>query len=63
MTREPPYAIQDEAKEARSDAEAADQPGNISQQEQREEAVHPVRYLWPASCHCGGQANLSLPGR
>jgi hypothetical protein len=48
MIREPPYAIQGEAKEARPDPEAADQAGNISYQEQREVAVRPVRYLWPA---------------
>ena len=48
MTGEPPHAIQAEAKEARSDAEAADQAGNISHQKQREDAAGPVRYLWPA---------------
>ena len=48
MTREPPYAILGEAKEARPDAEAADQAGNISHQEQCEDAARPMRYLWPA---------------
>jgi hypothetical protein len=47
MTREPPHAIQTEAKEARPDAEAADQAGNISHQEQREGAARTARYLWP----------------
>jgi hypothetical protein len=48
MTGEPPNTIQSEAREARSDAEAADQVGNISHQKQREDTDRPVRYLWPA---------------
>ena len=48
MIGEPPHAVQTEAKEARSEAEAADQAGNISHQEQREDAARPARYLWPA---------------
>jgi hypothetical protein len=47
MTGEPPHAIQAEAKEARSDAEAGERAGNIHQ-EQREDAARPRRYLWPA---------------
>jgi hypothetical protein len=48
MIREPPHATQGEAKEVRSDAEAAEQAGNVSHQEQREDAARPARYLWPA---------------
>jgi hypothetical protein len=48
MTGEPPHAIQGEAKEARLDAEAADQAGNVSHQEQHEDAARTARYLWPA---------------
>ena len=38
----------EEAKEARSDAEAADGVGTINHQKQCEDAARPVRYLWPA---------------
>ena len=49
MIGEPPHTIQGEAKEARSDAEAVDQAGNVIHQELRgEDAARPVRYLWPA---------------
>jgi hypothetical protein len=48
MIGEPPYTIESEAEEARSDAEAADPVDNISHQKPREFAAGPVRYLWPA---------------
>jgi hypothetical protein len=48
MIGESPYAIQGEAKEALSEAEATDQAGHITHQERREDAAQPARYLWPA---------------
>ena len=46
MTRELPDAIQDEARQGHSHAEAADQDTKVNQHEQREDAVRP--YLWTA---------------
>jgi hypothetical protein len=52
MTRGPPYTIQSEVRQTRSDAEAdaeaADPVCNISHQDQRKDVARPVLYLWPA---------------
>jgi hypothetical protein len=52
LTGEPPYTVESEGREARSDAEAdaeaADPVCHISHQEQRKDAAWPARYLWPA---------------